>query len=340
MLSFGIVVCPCGSGSKSGSLKKNNGADMVREPLCFFIARCTLSRLHVLKAMDRLASSNRAKSPDLPHSAWLGELQNCIYTFLAQSPNIQLMRFDNLPFSETIPFPLNPTASPRLKMSTNLAPPDLKQRLKKSYDAIATRYNAWTIPNSQQRLQYLDKILALVGDAGSSPRSVLELGCGCGVPVTQKLLSHDHYHVTANDLSSTQIEAARENLKGYENHLRLMEGDMALLEFSDGSFDMVVGMYSLIHLPRAEQQEMFQKIAKWLKPGGYLLANFSAEATEGVVFEKWLADEGWVFWSGFGSEETTTKVKEAGLTVLVSEVSEDAVAASFLWIIAKKDGPG
>ncbi|KAI1776536.1 S-adenosyl-L-methionine-dependent methyltransferase [Hypoxylon cercidicola] len=105
---------------------------------------------------------------------------------------------------------------------------------------------------------------------------VLELGCGPGLPVTGKLLSHPTLHVTANDISTAQISLARANLLGAagntdaEKRLALVEGDMAELAFPGRSFDAVVALYSLIHLPRAEQADMIGKIARWLKPGGYL----------------------------------------------------------------------
>lgn len=213
---------------------------------------------------------------------------------------------------------------------------DLKHRLKKSYDLIATKYNAWTIPNSHQRLNYLDKLLRLLSNRATSPISILELGCGCGIPVTQRLLDHDNFHVTANDLSTAQIDAARENLQSYAARLDLIQGDMYALNFASDSFDAVIGMYSLIHLPREEQAIILHKIAAWLKVGGYLLANFSGEATEGIVMENWLVEKGWVYWSGYGSKETVEKVRETGLQVVINQIEEDAVDASFLWLIAEK----
>lgn len=223
-------------------------------------------------------------------------------------------------------------------MSDDQVPENLKQRLKDSYDAIATEYNAWAVPHSGLRLQYLDKLLAMIDSDSTSPKSVLELGCGCGIPVTRNLLSRGDFQVTANDLSSAQIKVTRENLVEYKDNLNLIEGDMTLLKFDEESFDMVVGMYSLIHLPRAEQEETIQKIARWLKPGGYLLANFSKEAMEGAVQERWLADKGWMYWSGFGTEKTKAKISEAGLEVVMAEVSKDVVDSSFLWVIARKTG--
>ncbi len=227
-------------------------------------------------------------------------------------------------------------------------PADLKSRLKASYDAIAPRYNEWTIPHWTKRLRYLDQLLARLpttttsSSSPSTPVSVLELGCGCGVPVTQKLLSHPNFSVTANDLSSAQLALARASLlpdppDPAHGRLTLLEGDMLTLDFTPATFDAVVGMYSIIHLPRAEQVEMLHKIVAWLKPGGWVLANFAAEEIAGREMQNWLEEEnGWMFWSGWGSEGTPEKVREAGLEVVVQEMVEDAVDVKFLWILARK----
>ncbi|OTA98410.1 hypothetical protein M426DRAFT_326010 [Hypoxylon sp. CI-4A] len=223
-------------------------------------------------------------------------------------------------------------------------PPDIKQRLKATYDAIAPKYSAWsqTLPQNAQLVERLEKLLTLLPK--HRQLRVLELGCGSGVPVAQKLLSHTNIHVTANDLSSAQIELARTNLLGggggaeakAGERLDLVEGDMAQLTFPDQHLDAVVAFYSLIHLPRGEQKDMIEKIARWLRPGGYLLANFSEAAAEGVVMEKWLDERGWAFWSSWGAEETLRIVGEAGLQVVGSDVTKDVVDAAFLWVVAKR----
>jgi SAM-dependent methyltransferase len=167
---------------------------------------------------------------------------------------------------------------------------------------------------------------------------VLELGCGHGLPVTQKLLSHPNFSVTANDLSSAQLALARTNLQpDPPSRLTLLEGDMLALDFPPASLDAVVAMYSIIHLPRAEQVEMLRKIVAWLKPGGWVLANFAAVELEGREVQNWLKEEkGWMFWSSWGSEGTLEKVREVGLEVVVQETVEDVVDVTFLWILARK----
>ena len=239
------------------------------------------------------------------------------------------------------------TAPPPDSKPLDKGPTDLKSRLKASYDAIAPKYNEWTIPHSTTRLHYLDQLLSrLPTTSASTPVSVLELGCGHGIPVTQKLLSYPNFTVTANDLSSAQLALARTNLlpdsPGAAAHgrLTLVEGDMLTLDFPPTTLDAVIGMYSIIHLPRAEQVEMLHKIATWLKPGGWVLANFGAEESAGIEMQKWLEeDKGWMFWSGWGAEGTVEKVREAGLEVVVRETERDVVDdATFLWILARKSG--
>ncbi|CAG8958923.1 hypothetical protein HYFRA_00012920 [Hymenoscyphus fraxineus] len=235
-------------------------------------------------------------------------------------------------------------------MASPTIPTDLKSRLQASYNAIAPKYNDWTTSHASTKLHYLSLLLSHLDPPNTNkenpPISVLELGCGHGLPVTQKLLETPHINVTANDLSTTQLSLARSNLStshpsSIENkRLDLIPGDMLTLSFPPASFNAVVGMYSLIHLPRDEQVVLLAKIATWLKPGGFLLANFAAEESEGSEVQKWLGEEqGWMFWSGWGSEGTVERIRKVGLEVLVREevVDRDAVGVSFCWVLARRE---
>jgi SAM-dependent methyltransferase len=124
---------------------------------------------------------------------------------------------------------------------------DMKARLKTSYDAIANTYNAeFTTPNDPVRLHYLNLLLSRLPAHSQQTASVLELGCGAGVPATKHLLQVDKpvIHVTGNDLSTAQLDLARKNLGGYEDRLTLVEGDMLGLGFEGERFDAVTGFYS------------------------------------------------------------------------------------------------
>jgi ubiquinone/menaquinone biosynthesis C-methylase UbiE len=223
--------------------------------------------------------------------------------------------------------------------SPDNVPKELKSRLKASYDAIARPYNEWTIHSYPKRLRYLEQLLPHL--ASKDKAAVLELGCGAGIPCTQKLASYPNIYVTANDLSGTQLALARENLAAVGSEDRgcrvmLVEGDMMGLQFPAGSFDAVVALYSVIHLPRDEQAELIGRITRWLKPGGWVLANFTEEELAGCVIQDWLEEGGWMFWSGWGVDRTCEIMKGFGFEILVRDVVQDVVDGSFLWLLARK----
>ncbi|KAI0142768.1 methyltransferase domain-containing protein [Xylariaceae sp. FL1272] len=221
-------------------------------------------------------------------------------------------------------------------------PTDIKSRLRASYNAIAPAYNKWTASHHAVRMTYLDKALGYLDLLQrSKDLAFLELGCGCGLPVTEKLFSYPNATVFANDISDTQLALVKENLLGRQpdgaaRRLNLIQADMNSLKFDHGSFDLIAAFYSLMHLPRDEQSELLERVAKWLKPGGYFVANFAVEDKEFEVIEKWLGDEGWMYWSGWGSAKNLQKIKEVGLDIVFSEETTAAVPASFLWVIAKR----
>ncbi|KAJ4359689.1 uncharacterized protein N0V89_000245 [Didymosphaeria variabile] len=221
-------------------------------------------------------------------------------------------------------------------------PEDLKDRMKNSYDAIAHTYNAklGTVLDNI-RLDYVNRLLDLLKDTGREEVTILELGCGAGIPSTKTFLDNPKpsIHVTANDLSTVQLDLARQHLSDHvkSGKVKLIQGDMLALDFPARSFDAVTGFYSVIHLPRDEQVLLMQKIATWLKPGGYFLANFAEEEKEINVMENWLGeDKGWTFWSAWGAEGSVKMVEEVGLEVLVRDTRESNVDATFLWVIGRK----
>jgi SAM-dependent methyltransferase len=217
-----------------------------------------------------------------------------------------------------------------------------KKIIEQSYDKIAPTYLKWTSSFSSPRLAYLNKLLPLLPPPTSC--SILELGCGAGVPCTQILAQHAA-SLVAVDISSAQLELARENVKidkggGGMGMVEFVKSDMHALSFPDEKFDAVVGFYSIIHLPREEQVVLMGKIGKWLKSGGYFLANFAAMGSEGSWAESWLVEGSGMFWSTWDEGKSLEMVKEAGLEVLEGNVVvEEEVGGKevgFLWVLGRK----
>ncbi|KAF9886786.1 hypothetical protein FE257_011163 [Aspergillus nanangensis] len=217
----------------------------------------------------------------------------------------------------------------------------IKDNVEKAYDNIADTYLSWTENTFASRLSYLTRLLALLPTpSDEKPISILELGCGAGVPVTQTLASNPHIRITANDISSAQIALARKHLP---ESVRLIQGDMMDIHFQPEELDAVVGMYSISHLPREEQTTMLQRIMQWLKPGGRLLMNFAERESAAHTDETWLGgSEGGMYWSAWGAEGTRGVLKQLGYEIEIDEVVQDderGKLVGFLWIVAKKPCP-
>ncbi|KAJ1323647.1 methyltransferase domain-containing protein [Microdochium nivale] len=244
------------------------------------------------------------------------------------------------------------SSNPDASISQPEVPDQLKDRVKASYDAIATEYNDWTRDHWPLKIKYLDQLLTKLdtdsqqpGQQQQRPRRFLELGCGAGLPVLDHLLARDATAtVAANDLSTTQLDLARANLApkhGSPGRVDFHPGDMLALDFPAASFDAVVALYSICHLPPREQVEMLAKISRWVRPGGGVLLNVTTETTDGVTANNWLAQDkqSWMYWSGLGPEGTVKVVEESGLDVLETAV-DGGEDDTYFWIIAGKSKSG
>lgn len=78
--------------------------------------------------------------------------------------------------------------------------------------------------------------------------------------------------------------------------------DITELAFPPGSFAAVVAFYSIIHIPLEEQPALFDSIASWLSPAGFLLATVGWRAWTGTEPD-WRGVPGaTMYWSHAGAE--------------------------------------
>jgi ubiquinone/menaquinone biosynthesis C-methylase UbiE len=207
-----------------------------------------------------------------------------------------------------------------------------RRLVQQGYDKIAYSYLNWTLTKSTPRLSYLEKMLSRMH--APSDAHVLELGCGAGIPGTELLASRCG-KVIANDISEAQIDLARSRIKG--TNVGFKHGDMTQLEFGPASFDAVVAFYSILHLPRDEQAVLFQRIYRWLKPGGYLLFNLGVGDNPGSVAKDWLGSQ--MYWSSFDVETNLNLLRDTGFVINEHEIledDEDGEIAPFVWILGEK----
>jgi ubiquinone/menaquinone biosynthesis C-methylase UbiE len=181
---------------------------------------------------------------------------------------------------------------------------DPKQVVRRGYDVLSRRYDEATGADSKYR-SWIDDLVARLG-TGSR---VLDVGCGSGVPVARALTAAGH-HVVGVDISEVQISRARELVPEAE----FVNADAMSLDFPAESFDAVVSLYALIHLPLDEQQQLLARIATWLRPGGCFLCTTGHTAWTGTE-DNWLEGGALMWWSHSDTATYRTWLAEAGLAI-------------------------
>ena len=214
-----------------------------------------------------------------------------------------------------------------------LSDTDAKDLVREGYENIAPAYLEFIATLPSPNIAWTDKLLAVLASPTTS--EVLELGCGNGVPCTIHVASLVG-RLTANDISQTQIALARDNLNSGHN-VSFIAGDMMQLAFPPASYDAVLALYSLVHLPLEEQPAMLAKIWTWLKPEGLLLCNFDVEEDPGSVMDDWLGCP--MFKAGYGVAGSRRIVHDAGFDILeADEISsvDGKRTVPYLWVLARK----
>jgi ubiquinone/menaquinone biosynthesis C-methylase UbiE len=208
---------------------------------------------------------------------------------------------------------------------------DPKAIVARGYDKVAPRYFELVEHEPAGLRQHYAHMLM-----GTFPKgaTLLELGCGSGIPATELLARH--FRVTGVDLSGRQIESARTQVP----NATFLQGDMAALDFPAATFDVVTAFYSIIHLPRAEHPVLLGNVATWLKSGGYLVATMGISCVETGMEADWLGVP--MFWSSYDSSTNKRPVQNAGLELVEAEeittesALEEDQPETFFWVVARK----
>lgn len=200
----------------------------------------------------------------------------------------------------------------------------MKDAVEAGYDAIARTYLSWSQQIADDpRGHYLHELDRRLPDGAA----ILELGCGAGLPSTRRLA--ERHDVLGIDLSTAQLELARANVPG----ARFEKADMTAVDFPDATFDAVVALYSILHVPRAEQPALIAKIARWLKPGGLFLASLGIGTPDQT--ENWLGVE---MFFGSNTPEVNRQLLADHLDLLIDDLvtMHEPEPATFHWVLARR----
>jgi cyclopropane fatty-acyl-phospholipid synthase-like methyltransferase len=182
---------------------------------------------------------------------------------------------------------------------------DYKKIVKQGYDQCAQNYLDKRNPFKNQK--YLKDLVAKL----SPKASVLDIGCGAGVP-TDKFLIENGFSVTGIDISQEQIKLAQKNNPRGKFTIK----DMSEIDYPDNSFDAIISFYAIFHIKREEHQDLFNKLFSILKPKGYLLVTMGSSEWEGM--EEFHGVN--MFWSHYGSEKSIGIIKKSGFKIIYSTI--------------------
>jgi hypothetical protein len=135
--------------------------------------------------------------------------------------------------------------------------------------------------------------------------TLLELGCGAGLPTTRTLAQH--FRVIGVDISAQRLARAKRHVPT----ATFIRADMTCLAFTRPYCDVVVAFYSLRHVPRQEYAALFRAIASWVHSGGWFLATLGLGEIEAGMEADWLDVP--MYWSSFDQATSLHLLREAGV---------------------------
>jgi SAM-dependent methyltransferase len=209
-----------------------------------------------------------------------------------------------------------------------------RAQVRKVYETIADEYDERIPGNGIVDEIFTDSEADFLLGKVRPDDDVLDMGCGTGrftIPLAERARS-----VTGLDMSPMMLATARKKLADRGLDASLHEGDMADLPFPDASFDAVVSMLALMHIPRQDRQQVFREVARVLRPGGRLLVGVKNSVfermfrgdrfaavditdieSEELIFTNTRSGEDMVApWHSFSPDELTSLSAVAGLTLV------------------------
>ena len=201
-----------------------------------------------------------------------------------------------------------------------------KQIVEDGYNRAALDYARLEGDVKWPRMRWLRKLLGLL-EPGAS---VLDLGCGSGVPADIEIAKQ--HKVIGIDISQAQIELACRNVPGGS----FIRADAGTIELPEATFDAVVSFYTIEHLPREEHAVLLGRIHRWLKTSGYLLISMEAADCPGI-YGKWLGVP--MFMSCYDPDTMRQMIQMAGFELLETAIEaqvEGSKEIPYLWVIGQK----
>jgi len=110
--------------------------------------------------------------------------------------------------------------------------------------------------------------------------------------------------------------------------------DMKRLEFQKESFEGVISLYSIFHVPRRYHLGILKQLRRVLKSGGLLAIHMGWGDWVGIE-ENWLGGGAPMYWSHYGRGRNLDLVQKAKFDIIMSRASKQK-DGTHLFVLARK----
>lgn len=184
---------------------------------------------------------------------------------------------------------------------------------------------AWSRDRGDRLVEqgWLDRFAALLPVRG---RTILDIGCGTGVPIAQHLIGLG-CQVTGLDSSSAMIEMCADRFPGHRWDI----ADMRTLDLGR-TFDGILAWDSLFHLSATDQRRMFPIFGRHAAPGTALM--FTSGPSAGEQLGNWQGEV--LFHASLDSAEYRTLLNTNGFDVVEHVVEDPTCGLHTIWLAQAK----
>ena len=164
-------------------------------------------------------------------------------------------------------------------------------------------------------------------DALPTGGSVLDIGCGSGVPVARDLIARG-FQITGVDSSPALIALCRERFPQAVWHA----ADMRTLDLGR-RFGGLVAWHSFFHLAPDDQRAMFPVFARHATPGALL--TFTSGPMAGVRFGEWAGEA--LYHASLDQKEYRTLLADNGFEVIDFTAGDPVAPGPTVWLARSSD---
>ena len=204
---------------------------------------------------------------------------------------------------------------------------DIRKIVKEGYEKgdYASHFRTNWRPNKIEK-KFLDRLAGLVPKAAK----ILDFGCGIGIPF-DKYLAGKGFKIAGIDITCKHLKQAKKNVPD----AKFIEGDFSKMHFDNKRFHAIIALYSVFHIPRKEQQDLFKKIHDLLEDDGVVLMTLGVGGSDSVE-EDWCGAP--MAWSNYEPSRYRTMITQANLEIIDSEYEGQPGDDEYhWWVLAKKE---